>query len=67
MVFPALLDANARCVTNLIFLLEPTTSNANLILKARVIVNDTSVAMLLLIANISSALVIIKKMMPAVN
>ena len=61
MVLPALLDANAHYATNQILLLEPTTSKASPILKARVVVNYTSVVVPLLIANISSAPVTIEK------
>ena len=61
MVLPALLDANAHYATNQTFLLEPTTSKSSPILKARVVVNYTSVMVPLLIANISSAPVTIEK------
>ena len=61
MVLPALLDANAHYATNQTLLLEPTTSRASPILKARVVVNYTSVVVPLLIANILSAPVTIEK------
>ena len=49
-------------------MLKPTTSKASPILKARVVINYTSVVVPLLIANISSAPVTIKKgKMLAVN
>ena len=58
---PALLDANANYATNQTFLLDKTTSKASPILKARIVVNYTSVVVPLLIANISSAPVTIEK------
>ena len=62
MVLHALLDANARSATNKTLFLEPTTAKSNsLILKARVVVNYTSVVVPLLIANISSQPVTIEK------
>ena len=61
MVLPALLDANAHYSTNQNLLLKPTTSKASPILKARVVVNYTSVVVPLLIANISSAPVTTEK------
>ena len=61
MVLPALLDANAHNATNQTLLLEPTTSKASPILKARVVVNDTPVVVPMLIANILSAPVTIEK------
>ena len=60
MVLPALLDANAQYATNQTLLLEPINSKASPILKARVVVNYTSVVVPLLIANISSAPVAIE-------
>ena len=60
-VLPALLDANAHYSTNQTLLLEPTTTRASPILKARVVVNYTSVVVPLLIANISSEPVTIEK------
>ena len=68
MVLPALLDDNALYETNQTLLLEPTTSKASPILKARVVINYTLVVIRLLIANISSAPVTIEKgEMPAVD
>ena len=61
MVLPALLDANAHNATNQILLLKPTTSKSSPILNERFVVNYTSVVVLLLIANISSAPVTIEK------
>ena len=60
MVLPALLDANAHYATNQTLLLEPTTSRASPILKARIVVNYTSVVVPLPIAYISSAPVTIE-------
>ena len=60
-ILPALLDANAHYATNQTLLLEPTTLKSSPILKARVDVKYTSVVVPLLIANISSAPVTIKK------
>ena len=60
-ILPALLDVNAHYATNQTLLLEPTTSTASPKLKARVVVNYTSVVVPLLIANISSAIVTIEK------
>ena len=61
MVLPALLNANAHYATNQTLLLVATTLKASPILKARVVVNYTSVVVPPLIANISSAFVTIKK------
>ena len=61
MVLSALLDANAHYATNKTLLLELKISKASPILKARVVVNYTSVVVSLLIANISSAPFTIKK------
>ena len=61
MVLPALLDANAHYATNQTLLLKPTTLKASSTFKARVVVNYTSVVVLLLIANISTAPVTIEK------
>ena len=60
MVLPALLDASAYYATNLNLLLEPMTSKASIIRKARVVIDYTSVVVPLLIAIISFALVIIE-------
>ena len=61
MILAALLDANAHDATNQTLLLEPTSSRASPILKARVVVKYTSVVVPLLIANISSPPVTIEK------
>ena len=62
MVIPALLDAKAHYATNQTLLLEPTTSKSTSpILKARVVVNYTSVVVPLLVANVSSIPITIEK------
>ena len=61
MVLPAMLDANAHYATYQTLLLEQTTSKASPILKARVVVNYTSVVVPQLIATMSSAPVTIEK------
>ena len=54
-VLPGWLDANAHYATNQTFFPVPKTSNTSLTRKARIVVNYTSVVVLLLIANILSA------------